>query len=89
MNLPHHRRIQWHIMFRNYRRTIAICLIGFILFMLTTAWLAYAMSQAEVADYRLRLSSLEHDTSFRGTFGSWTPTDIEEGTTVIDLREAR
>lgn len=89
MNLTHHRRTNWSIWFRNNRRALAISLIGLVLFLLTTQWLAYAMSQADVADYRLRLSSLQHDMAYRGTFGAWTPTDIREGTTVIDLRRVR
>lgn len=89
MNLPRHRRTDWRIRFRNNRRALVISLIGFVLFLLTTQWLAYALSQAEVADYRLRLSSLQHEMAYRGTFGAWTPTDIREGTTVIDLRRVR
>lgn len=89
MNLPHHRRIQWHILFRNCRRQIATFFIGLTIAILTIAWLAYETSRLEVADYRLKLSMLQQDTLYRTTLGSWTPTDIKEGTKVIDLREVR
>lgn len=84
--LPHHRRYNWRIAYRNHRRAVwllfCIALLGVLVFF----GLWHATTNSDLAEAEYRLSELRYDVARNAKFGApgFTLTDWKEGTEGMD-----
>lgn len=86
VNLPHHRRYQWQLVWREYRRPALLALAAIVIALLVVAGESYMTKEAERIEALNAHQSIVADVYRLANMGApgHTRTDWQEGTNDVE-----